>query len=46
MLYKVQIMHIPVLNIYSFQIKDRVAFDTIIFDSNPFVILLSFAKLE
>ena len=45
-LYKVQIMHIPVLNILSFQIKERVASDTIIFDSNPYVILRSFAKRE
>ena len=37
---------IPVLNILMFQIRDRVASDTIIFDSNPYVILLSFAKLE
>ena len=45
-LYKVQVMLIPVLNILSFQIKERVAFDTIIFDPNLYVILLSFAKLE
>ena len=37
---------IPVLNILMFQIRERVASDTIIFDSNPYVILLSFAKLE
>ena len=36
---------IPVLNILLFQIKERVASDIVIFDSSPYVTLMSFAKL-
>ena len=45
-LYIVQIVLIPVLIILPFQIEERVASDIVIFNSNPFVILLSFAKHE
>ena len=43
-LYEVQTMLIHVLNILPFQIKERVASDTIIFDPNLHVILMSFAS--